>query len=332
MSRHATTSAQATRRRAALAPRQREGRIAPRRDGPSVALALGSGGARGLAHVVVLETLDEMGIRPSAIVGCSMGAVVGAAYCAGIPAKALRRHALDTLEDRARVMARLMEARVGRLLDVFNGLGNPLLLDGEKVLDAFWPGGVPSRIEDLGIPFEAIACDFFARSEVVYAEGRLAPAVAGSMAIPGLFKPVAHEGRTLIDGGAVNPLPFDLLIGKADVVIAVDVAAGPSLDPSRLVSGLDVSFGAVEIMQEAIVQAKLKLACPQIMLRPPVQAFRALDFLEAEALFSAVEPMKDELKREIERQLALVAVGEASPATLGPPPTGAAPDADQLSG
>ncbi|GGK31235.1 patatin-like phospholipase family protein [Salinarimonas ramus] len=325
------TRAQAARRRAAFTPREREGRLVARRDGPSIGLALGSGGARGLAHVVVLEALDEMGIRPSAIVGCSMGAVVGAAYCAGIPARALRQHVLDAMEDRARVMARLMEARVGRLVDVFNGLGNPLLLDGEKILDAFWPGGVPARIEDLDIPFEAVACDFFARSEVIYARGRLVPAVAGSMAIPGLFKPVAFEGRTLVDGGAVNPLPFDLLLGKADVILAVDVAAGPALDPSRLVSGIDVSFGAVEIMQEAIVQAKLKLARPQIMLRPPVQAFRVLEFFEAQALFAAVDPIKDALKREIERQLALVASGaDASPETLGPPPTGGEPPAPSL--
>ncbi|WP_245259107.1 patatin-like phospholipase family protein [Salinarimonas rosea] len=316
------TRAQAARRRAAFTPREREGRLVPRNGGPTVGLALGSGGARGLAHIVVLEALDEIGIRPAAIVGCSMGAVVGAAYCAGIPARALRQHVLDAMEDRARVMARLVEARVGRLVDVFNGLGNPLLLDGEKILDAFWPGGVPARIEELEIPFEAVACDFFARSEVTYARGRLVPAVAGSMAIPGLFKPVAFEGRTLIDGGAVNPLPFDNLIGKADVVVAVDVAAGPALDPSRLVSGIDVSFGAVEIMQEAIVQAKLKLACPQIMLRPPVQAFRVLEFFEAKALFEAVEPIKDALKREIERQLGLVGRSESAPATLGPPPTG----------
>ncbi|WP_349370038.1 patatin-like phospholipase family protein [Salinarimonas sp.] len=309
------TPSQQARRRAALAPRERRGRLEPTDSGPTVALALGSGGARGLAHVVVLEALDELGMTPSAIVGCSMGAVVGAAYCAGIPARALRRHALDSLLDKPKVMARLIEARVGKLIDVFNGFGNPLLLDAEKVLDAFLPGGLPTRIEEMRVPFSAVTCDFFARTEVVYSEGPVRPAVAGSMAIPGLFKPVTHGARTLIDGGAVNPLPFDLLIGKADVVIAVDVAAGPEPDRDRLPGGLDVTIGAIQIMQEAIVQAKLKLARPQILLRPDVQRFRVLDFFDAEALFAAVDAMKDDLKREIARQ-----IEGAAPREIGPPP------------
>lgn len=299
------TTAEEARRiseRTEFAPREQEGRLVPENGGKRVALALGSGGARGLAHIPLLEVLDELGIRPAAIVGCSMGAVVGAAYCAGVPAAALRRHALDSLGDRGRVMGRLVEARVGRLLDVFNGLGNPLLLDGEKVLEAFWPEGLPATIEELSIPFEVVTCDFFARSEVVYAEGPLLPAVAGSMAIPGLFKPVAHDGRSLIDGGAVNPLPFDLLVGKADIVIAVDVAAGP--EPQRSVSGIDLSFGAIEIMQESIVQAKLKLAQPEIMLRPPVQSFRVLDFFEAEAIFAVMEPAKHALAEKLGALLA----------------------------
>lgn len=303
-------------KRSALAPREKRGRAKTPPPGaigpyPSVALALGAGGARGLAHIVLLEALDELGIRPTAIAGCSMGAIVGGAYCAGLPARALRRHAVATMTDRARVMARLLEARVGRFVDMFNGLGNPFLLDGERVLDAFWPRDLPDRIEDLAIPLEVVTTDFFARSEMVFREGSLASAVAGSMAIPGLFKPVVYEGRTLIDGGSVNPLPFDLLVGKADIVIAVDVAAGPEPDPDRLPGGLDVTLGAIQIMQEALVRAKLKLVAPQLLLRPPVTPFRVLDFLETEAIFAAVEPMKDDLKRGLE---ALIAAAEAKAA------------------
>lgn len=294
--------------RSALAPREKRGRAqAPPPESlgpyPTVALALGAGGARGLAHIVLLEALDELGIRPTALAGCSMGAIVGGAYCAGLPARALRRHAIAMMRDRTRVMSTLLEARVGRFVDVFNGFGNPFLLDAERVLEAFWPKDLPARIEDLAIPLEVVATDFFGRSEVVYREGALGTAVAASMAIPGLFKPVVYEGRTLIDGGSVNPLPFDLVVGKADIVIAVDVAAGPEPDPDRLPGGLDVTLGAIQISQETIVQAKLKLAAPQLLLRPPVTPFRVLDFLETEAIFAAVEPMKDDLKRGLEAQI-----------------------------
>ncbi len=103
-------------------------------------LALGGGGARGLAHIVVLEALDDLGLRPTRIVGTSMGAVVGAAYAAGMSGREIRRYALERLRDRARVMALVLQARVGRIADILSrGLAaNPALLDGEKVLDLFW--------------------------------------------------------------------------------------------------------------------------------------------------------------------------------------------------
>ncbi|HSP24693.1 MAG TPA: patatin-like phospholipase family protein, partial [Saliniramus sp.] len=85
---------------------------------PSIALALGSGGARGLAHIPMLEVFDELGVRPTIVAGTSIGAIIGAAYCAGIPAKALRTHMLDVFRDRTKVMARLIETRVGRITDM----------------------------------------------------------------------------------------------------------------------------------------------------------------------------------------------------------------------
>jgi NTE family protein len=270
---------------------------------PTIAIALGSGGARGLAHIPMLEVLDELGVRPAVVAGTSIGAIIGAAYCAGIPAKALRTHMLDIFRDRAKVMARLIETRVGRITDMFSGLGNPLLVDGELVLASFWPEGIPQDFSDLEIPFLAVATDYYRRSQVVFADGPLRPAVAASLAIPGLVKPVAHRGHVLIDGVAVNPLPFDLLIGRAEYVIAIDVAGGVGPDHGRLPSGIEITIGTIQIMQESIVNAKLAIERPHVVLRPDVGAYAALDFFKAKQILAAGDALKEDLKRRIDTAL-----------------------------
>lgn len=271
------------------------------RAAPTIALALGAGGARGLAHIPMLEAFDELGVRPTVVAGTSIGAIIGAAYCAGIPAKALRLHMLDIFCDRTKVMARLIETRVGRITDMFSGLGNPLLVDGELVLSSFWPDSVPDDFAELEIPFLAVATDYFRRSQVVFADGPLRPAVAGSLAIPGLVKPVAHRGHILIDGVAVNPLPFDLLIGEAEYVIAIDVVGGVGPDHGRLPSGIEISIGTIQIMQESIVNAKLAIERPHAVLRPDVGAYAALDFFKAKQILAAGDALKDDLKRQLEK-------------------------------
>lgn len=270
---------------------------------PTIALALGAGGARGLAHIPMLEVFDDLGVRPNVVAGTSIGAIVGAAYCAGIPAKALRRHMLDVFRDRTKVMGRLIETRVGRITDMFSGLGNPLLVDGELVLANFWPEGIPENFSELEIPFLSVATDYFRRSQVVFSDGPLRPAVAASLAIPGLVKPIAHRGHVLIDGVAVNPLPFDLLIGEAEYVIAIDVVGGVGPDHGRLPSGIEITIGTIQIMQEAIVNAKLENLRPHAVLRPDVGVYAALDFFKAKQILAAGDALKDDLKRQLEKIL-----------------------------
>ena len=186
---------------------------------------------------MALEALDEMGIRPVAIAGTSMGAVVGAAYAAGIEGRAIPTHILRVLRNRSDVMGKLLRARVGRFADlVLRGRGNPVLLDPEICLDLFWPSGMPSRFEDLDIETIIVATDYLSRNEVAHDAGPLRPAVAGSMAIPGLFRPVLFGDGVLIDGGAVNPLPYDLLFSLADIVVAVDVTWGSTAETTNSVT------------------------------------------------------------------------------------------------
>ncbi|MGL4440027.1 MAG: patatin-like phospholipase family protein [Bosea sp. (in: a-proteobacteria)] len=270
-----------------------------------IGLALGAGGARGLAHIVALEALDELGLKPAAIVGSSMGAVIGAAYAAGLPGRALRAFVLASFRQRPRVVAKLLEARVGKLSEIINrsGVGNPVLVDGERLLDLFWPEAVPDRFEALKIPFTAIATDFHSRSEMVLSSGALTPAVGASMALPGLVRPVMLGERVLIDGGAVNPLPYRHVEAPGTFVIAVDVGGATSIDATHLPEPIEAMFGASQILMGAVVQRMLETRPPDLLLRPAVGAFAGLDFFKADEILSAAEPMKDEIKRAVGRVL-----------------------------
>jgi len=265
---------------------------------PIIAIALGSGGARGFAHIAVLEALDEFGVTPSAIAGTSIGAMIGAAYSAGMSGREIRAYALGAVRSRSEMMGKLLRARVGRFSDlVLRGRGNPVLLDGEVCLDLFWPDAVPDFFEELAKPLLVVATDFYDRRELVMSSGALGPAVAGSMAIPGLIQPVAYNGRYLIDGGAVNPLPYDLLFDRADVVVAVDVTFGGRRREARRPAPFQSMFGAAQIMQGAITAEKLKMRSPDILVRPGVEQFGVLDFLRASQILRAADSAKDELKR-----------------------------------
>lgn len=272
--------------------------------GPTVAIALGGGGARGFGHILALEALDEMGIEPVAISGTSIGAVIGAAYAADMEAKQICAFAQGALRNRTEVMGKLLRARVGRFADlVLRGRGNPVLLDGEVCLDLFWPEAVPDFFDELSIPLHVVATDFHERREVVIASGPLGPAVAGSMAIPGLIKPVDLDGHVLIDGGAVNPLPYDLLFAHAEIVIAVDVTFSGRSRERRIPAPFESMFGAAQIMQGAITAQKLKMRPPDILVRPAVEQFAVLDFLRVSQILRAAEGAKDELKRKLNARM-----------------------------
>lgn len=276
---------------------------APPRAHPSVAVALGSGGARGLAHILVLEALDELGVRPTALAGASIGSMVGAVYAAGMPARDIHALVLSLLHNRGEVMKRLFAARIGRIADLFGGLGNPVLLDAELFVEGFLPDVVPATFEELAIPLQVVATDYWDRGEAVFASGAIRPAVAASVAIPGLIRPVVHGDRVLVDGGAVNPLPFDLLRTKADMVIAVDITGGHAGETGGVPMPFDAMFGTLQIMASSIVGEKLKAGAPDILIRPNVDAFRVLDFFRATAILKASEPVKDEVKRRMEAVL-----------------------------
>ena len=180
------------------------------RRAPRLGLALGSGSARGWAHIGVLQALDQAGLRPDIICGSSIGALVGAAYAAG----ELERFAGWTQSLGLRQVWSFMDFKLS------GGM-----LKGEKLI-AFWRRNFADfHIQDAPMPFGAVATDLHSGAEVWLREGSIADAVRASIALPGLFTPVALEdGRLLVDGGVVNPVPTSLARAMgADIVIGVDL-------------------------------------------------------------------------------------------------------------
>jgi NTE family protein len=200
---------------------------------PSIGLALGGGGARGLAHILMLEVFDELGLKPKIIAGTSIGALFGAVYASGLPAALIRAHAEQVLSQRLDIARLLFAARAEPIIRLLNVLPVRFaLLKPEQLLESLLPSRVARDFAALQIPLRVVATDFYAQEQLVLSNGPLRTAVAASMALPAIFAPVVSQGRTLMDGGLVNPLPFDVIREEADITVAIDVS-GASTGPGK---------------------------------------------------------------------------------------------------
>jgi NTE family protein len=253
----------------------------------------------------VLETLDEIGAKPVAIAGTSVGALVGAAYAAGMSGRQIRRFAVSLGYDRAEVLRRLVAARAGTFGELFStGILGATLLNAEKFCAQFLPEDLPKSFAELAIPLTVIASDLHSRQQVAFSAGPLVPALAASIALPTLMRPVVIEGRVLIDGGATNPLPFDQLWERADIVLAVDVSGEANTRRRDVPNPWECILTTVVVMGSAITAEKLKHRAPDLVVRPKVGSFRTIDFLQASAILRASEPIKSELKEKLTALLA----------------------------
>ena len=160
-----------------------------------------------------------------------------------------------------------------------------------------------TRFGQLEIPLKVIATDFWAREQVVFRRGELGPAIAASMAIPGVFAPVEHDGRVLVDGGLVNPLPYDVLMDSCDLTIAVDVQGRAAPRGGEAPTYFETTFNSLQIMAATITRARLDLRPPDIYLAPDIRNVRVLDFYRFEEIFRQTKPAKAALKRELGRRL-----------------------------
>ncbi|MDR6633494.1 NTE family protein [Phyllobacterium sp. 1468] len=275
-------------------------------DVPTFAIALGGGGARGLAHINVIEALDELGIRPTAISGSSIGAIMGAGMAAGMSGRDIREYAIATLSRRGEIAARLWRMRPASFGEILGGGIRFSQFNIEKVLKTFLPDRIPDTFEELTIPLSVTATDFYGQREVPIAEGDLYSAIAASAAIPALFRPVLRDDCILIDGGIYNPVPFDHVKDKAQFVIAIDVVGGPEGNIGKFPSSIDAMFGASQLMMQSIIATRLRTDPPAIFLRPNVARFGVLDFLRVEQVLRDSAGIKEELKRAVDAAITYV--------------------------
>ena len=263
------------------------------------AVAFGGGGARGISHICVIEALNELGIRPVAIAGSSIGAIMGAAMAAGMSGREIHDYTVETVGPRGTLTNKLLSLGPASMRDTLGGFrfGQFNL---ELVLKALLPPPIPEDFDSLQIPLKVMATDYYGQAEVVLEAGNLATAIAASAALPGIFMPVRINGRIMIDGGVFNPIPYDHLMDLADIVIGVDVIGAPEGDGSQAPTRIDSMFGASQLMMQSAIALKLKLQPPHIFLRPPVNRYRVLDFRKAEEILQHSASVKDDLKRAVD--------------------------------
>mgnify|MGYP000990316457 FL=1 len=271
---------------------------------PRIGLALGGGGARGLAHITVLEAFDDLGVRPHVIAGCSMGAVVGACYAAGMSAKELREHAQKLLSNRIEFARYVFGSRQTKLTDILSLKSLlSLHLEGSKLADLALPDHLPQDFEHTRIPLKIIATDFERMEEVVLTKGPLVDAIGASIAIPGLIAAPLIHGRVHVDGGVVNPVPFDHAREGCDIVIAVDVTGKPRPLSNAKASNMELAVGSLLIMFNQLAETRRALSPPDVYIKPAVDGFGAGDFFRVAEILKAAEPAKDQIKRALQLRL-----------------------------
>ncbi len=254
-----------------------------------IGLALGGGGAKGLSHIAFLRVFDELGIRPNVISGTSIGALIGALYCSGMDA--------DEIEDR---IARLKRVEMGKLVDLSlvrkYGLvrGTKLITFIRKLID-------DREFSDLEIPLKIVTTDFWSRSQVVLDTGRVADAVRASIAIAGIMEPVVYRNRVLVDGGAVNPVPYDIIQKECDVTVAVDVFGQkvPRKELHGRPNVFEAIFTSYQIMEASIVDGKMAMGKPDIYIKPELTNFRVLEFYRAREIIKSVQGDANYLKERL---------------------------------
>lgn len=244
---------------------------------PKIGIALGAGSARGWAHIGVLRALEKVDIRPQIVCGSSIGALVGAAYADSN---------LDALEEWVR---RLTWHKVVSFFDISLNGG---FIKGDKLIAFLRRNFLDKRISELGIPYGAVSTDLQSGREIWLREGWVSEAVRASIALPGLFTPCDREGRLLVDGGLVNPVPVSLARAMgADIVIAVDLGSGlagrhvkdgeSGKRRARAPSMMEVMAGSLNIMSVRITRSRLAGEPADVTIAPKVGHLGLLDYHRA---------------------------------------------------
>ncbi len=271
----------------------------------NIGLTLGGGGAKGFAHLPILEVFDELGLRPSAISGTSIGAILGALYASGMSAREITTVVQSFFPARSQLLREIFQRRNAntfiQLLDPSFKPGS--FFKGERVLDLLYRLMGTRDFAELNIPLKIVATDFWRHQEVVFEEGDLLYAIRASMAIPYVFAPVQTEDSIIVDGGLVNNLPFDHLPQDCDLKIAVDIAGDVSTPRNKAPGAFEAIFATYQIMMDALTQQKLKRLPLDIYVRPPIVDVELLEFHKALEVYRQGLAAKDKFRSELMQRL-----------------------------
>ncbi len=270
-----------------------------------IGIALGGGGAKGLSHILMLEVIDEFGIKPHRIAGTSIGAIVGVLYASGLNGKALGEHiekmSFTEKDSFADAFTKKDVFKWLQFIDI--GWNDGGLLRADSFLDHLMQLIKISDFEELTIPLSVVAADFWKRDQVVFDSGDLRTAVHASMAVPGIFNPVVVHEQVLVDGGVVNPVPYDLMLDDCDITIAIDVMGNRTESKDLIPSFSESIFNTFQIMQKALLRQKFAAHPPDISISPDIVDIQMLEFYKAEEILKQAQPAADQLRRELEKAL-----------------------------
>jgi NTE family protein len=270
---------------------------------PRIGLALGGGAARGIAHIQILHAFDELGIKPHRMSGTSIGALIGAGYAGGLSAAEIEDHSRLVLSNRLDAARRAFSSGRGGLMDLINL--NPLaspILEGMQLVKLVLPPALPDDLAKFPIPFTIVTTDFYNMSEVTFSSGDPVPAIAASIAIPGVIS-APKRNATLIDGGCVNPVPISHVQADCDIVAGVNVIGRPQPSGGTAARTTDLLSGAMQIQQQKIAQLQRDSLRCDIWIEPAISQFRMHDFFRFEDIMAGARPARDEIKRALERAL-----------------------------
>ena len=265
---------------------------------PKIGLALGGGGARGYAHIPMLEVFDEVGIRPHRISGTSIGSIMGAMYASGLSGNDIRQVIKNHFFSKGEALRDLFNKKnVFKPLEFFDlEWKRGGLLKGDKIIQFLYDQMGVNTFEDLDIPLSIVTTNYWNGDQIVLESGDLLSAIKASMGLPGVFTPVERNGCVLIDGGGVNPVPHDILDDDCDVVIALDVMGIREPGKHQIPRVLTALMGTFDIMQDSIIREKRHQHPPTHYLRPPLKDIDILSFDKAEIVYPQCQDTCDQLR------------------------------------
>lgn len=246
----------------------------------SVALALGGGGVKGLAHIALLKKFDELNIRPSLIAGTSMGAIIGALYANGISGAEIEDKVRDHLFVKGEKLKSIFRRRKQlikwtKIFALEKSKGGFITTDG--LFDHLFHELIDVEFKDLRIPFIAVATNYNSGKEHGFSSGNVLQAVKASMAVPGVFAPVNIENETYVDGGVVNNLPVNHIYQQADIMLASDVVM---LDRKTNPNPFQSLSGSINIMLRHATETQLVQCPPHFLFQPDTSGIELFDFLK----------------------------------------------------